>query len=121
MAEVLATVGALKGDDLDLWRGAHWYNAKADRRDDFDPTDPDNDQGVIEETDEGLRFLIHPAALLPLEPKILGTISRWNAGLRELGREDYRDLSAYELAAKRTMAAAAGRALKAPGGGHGGA
>lgn len=123
MAEVLTTFERLSAQpephDLEAWRAGLWLNGNLDPRDDFEPGDPSNDQGLIEETSQGLRFCIHPAALLLTEPLLAGTISRWNAGLRELEREDYRELSAFELAAKRTMVAASGRAMVKGGKGNG--
>jgi hypothetical protein len=92
-----------------------WFAPRWDKRDDFLP-EPDGDGydyagDDLREGPEGIESKAHPVALLAEEPLLWGTVSRWNAGLRELTPDDYERLSAFELSAKRAMAAAAGRAL----------
>lgn len=65
--------------------------------------------GLMRETNEGVQSKLHPVALLAAEPLLWGTVSRWNAGQRELTRDDYDRLSKFELAAKVAMVAAANR------------
>lgn len=113
----MEAVGLLPSADPDRqgWLACAW-----DKREDFVP-DPEGDgydyadeSEEVREGPNGLETKVHPVTLSAFEPMLWGTVSRWNAGQRELTVDDYERLSAFELSAKRAMVAAAFRTMMRP-------
>lgn len=100
-------------DKID-WLAPCWDARDDDAAIDVEAGEVVDEHETMRETSKGIQAKLHPIALLASEPLLWGTVSRWNAGQRELTLDDYDRLSAFELKAKTAMVAAANRALRRP-------
>jgi hypothetical protein len=75
------------------------YAIRWDRREDWAPAD----LGWIGEDAEGVWMTRHPIAALAEFPELNSILARWEAGQRELTREDYLEMSCCEWDALAIM------------------
>lgn len=90
------------------------FNARWDRREDFEPEEDEegddrNDCGWIGEDDQGVWVRLNPMAALAQDELLWDLWTEWRFGLRDLVREDFDRLSNFEIEAWAAMRSADAR------------